>query len=154
MTRPATIAATSIPANAMVRGFPGHGPGAGARRRSGLGERSTRFDRRDQAVTALADRLDDSRRLRPFVEQAAQFPDCPVQHVVGDEDPRPDARHQFLARDDLARALDEGDEHLHDLGLDLHGLAAGGHAVQRRIDQALLQPEHSSSIAAADSAHS
>ena len=82
------------------------------------------LDRRGEAVATLADRLDDAGLLGPLVEEAAQFAHRPVQHVVGDEDVRPDAGHQFLAGDDLARALGKRDEHLHDLGLDLNRLVA------------------------------
>ena len=100
------------------------------------------LDRHGQPIAALAYRFDHTRLFRPVIEQAPQFPDCTVQHIVGDEDACPDARHQLFAGDDLAGPLGERDQHLHDLRLDLHGLSARGDTVQRRVDDALVQPEH------------
>ena len=100
------------------------------------------LDRHSQPIPALAYRFDHTRLFRPVIEQAPQFPDCTVQRIVGDEDACPDARHQLFAGDDLAGPLGERDQHLHDLRLDLHGLSARGDTVQRRVDDALVEPEH------------
>ena len=88
------------------------------------------MDRGNQPISPLADGL-DIRRLRGFIpERLAQLANRAMQHVVADEDVRPDPRHQLLAGHDLAGNFGERLEHLHHLGFQAHFFRAAGQAVE------------------------
>jgi hypothetical protein len=90
-------------------------------------------DRRNQAIPALGNRLDDPWVLRLVTEQSSQFGYGTREHVVADSGVGPDGGDEALLRHDVAGVLGQAHQHLHHLGLEPSAAGRTRHPVEGRL---------------------
>ena len=106
----------------------------GRRRSRRLGTVATRPDRRDEAVAAAVDGLDDALLGAVVADGAAGRLDATRERRLADEAVAPDVVEQLVLADDAVAVLDEVGEDAEDLRLDRHGRAGVAQLEQTRVE--------------------
>jgi len=88
----------------------------------------------DEAITDLADGLNDVRGARVVFEGSAEFGDAADECVVADISVGPDGMNQFFFGEDLSGTRSEFDEDLHDLRFEANEIRTAGNRIQLRLN--------------------